>query len=244
MNNIFHFVTYPIDLDNPLIQSKIRFLDSASTLGISIETAQILDDMRFLTTTILSMSSSSTPPSPIASQKFLATASWIHKRLTAGSLSPSSPLTIDYIHQSCLYASQIFSLAILTRTPLSLSCTSDLLHKLWTAQWRVPLARWKQIPGIFWWMVLCSAPFAKDLPMGRWHKGMIASSTLAVGLVDWDVAVQTLRGFGGVQRWLRGGRMVEGALDHKLGEMGKMVEVKSGNQQDEREKVAKRAASV
>jgi hypothetical protein len=38
--------------------------------------------------------------------------------------------------------------------------------------------------------------------------------------------------------------MGEGALDPKLAEKGKMMEVKSGNQKDGGEKVAKRAASV
>lgn len=74
--------------------------------------------------------------------------------------------------------------------------------------------------------------------MGRWHKGMIASSTLAVGLVDWDVAVQTLRGFGAVQRWLRGGK--DGGK-----EKGEKVERPAGNEQVvEGDKAAKRAASV
>ena len=83
---------------------------------------------------------------------------------------------------------------------------------------------------------MCAAPFAKDLPMGRWHKGMCASSTLAVGLVDWEVAVQTLRGMSGVQRWLKGGSGMEGesAAGKNNGDGGSIEEANKG----------KRAASV
>jgi hypothetical protein len=201
MERILFFTVYPVQLDNPLIRSNIRFRDSAKSLRISVETAQVLDDMRFLTTTILAMSQISV--SKIEETKFIATASWIHERLSAP-LNPN--LATDFLYQSCRNAAIIFSLAILTRTPLSQACTSELLYQLWMTQWRVPLTRWKETPGIFLWIALVSAPFAQDLPMGRWHKGMIASSTIAIGLVDWDVAMATLRGFLAVQRWLKGDR--------------------------------------
>lgn len=72
--------------------------------------------------------------------------------------------------------------------------------------------------------------------MGRWHKGMIASSTISVGLVDWDVAIQTLRGFIGVQRWLNDGK---GGGKTNIGNT-----LKSTLEGDEKEKGKKRAASV
>lgn len=198
--------------------------------------------MRFLTSTILSLTHPhSQPTTRLDETKFLATASWIHKRLTAPP-TPSSPLTNDYLHQSCVFAATIFSLAILTRSALSQACTSDLLHKLWMAQWRVPLSRWKEIPGVFFWIVLVAAPFAQNQPMGRWHKGMIASSTISIGLVDWDVSISTLRGFLAVQRWLKGrdeGEEGEGKAK------GKLLEVQGKEKEgEEMGKVMKRAKSV
>lgn len=77
--------------------------------------------------------------------------------------------------------------------------------------WRIPLSRWKQTPGIFFWLVLGVTPFARDKQEGRFLKGMLAATTIAIGLVDWDVVMGMLRGFLAVQRWLRGGaRALEG----------------------------------
>ena len=71
--------------------------------------------------------------------------------------------------------------------------------------WRIPLSRWKQTPGIFFWIVLAVTPFARDKQEGRFLKGMLAATTIAIGLVDWDVVMGMLRGFLAVQRWLRRG---------------------------------------
>lgn len=71
--------------------------------------------------------------------------------------------------------------------------------------WRVSLSRWKQTPGIFFWVVLVVTPFAKDKQEGRFLKSMLAATTIAIGLVDWDVVMGMLRGFVAVQRWLAGG---------------------------------------
>ena len=78
--------------------------------------------------------------------------------------------------------------------------------------WRIPLSRWKQTPGIFIWVVLAVTPFARDKQEGRFLKGMLAASTIAIGLVDWDVVMGMLRGFLAVQRWLAGGVNVFEAL--------------------------------
>ena len=76
--------------------------------------------------------------------------------------------------------------------------------------WRVPLSRWKQTPSIFFWIVLVVTPFARDKPEGRFLKGMIAAGTIAIGLVDWDVVICSLKGFLAVQRWLAKGLAARG----------------------------------
>jgi hypothetical protein len=192
---------YPIHLDSPLLRSRFRFIDSASELQISPETATILDDMRFLTTSVISMTKDELS-SPQESKKFLATATWIHKRLSA-LMDPE--LAGDFIYQSVRSVATTYSAAILSHTPLSQACTAHNLRQLWMNMWRVPLSRWKQTPGIFFWLVLCVTPFAKDKQEGRFLKGMMASATIAIGLVDWDAVMGMLRGFLAVQRWLRNG---------------------------------------
>jgi hypothetical protein len=201
------FVMYPQHLDSPLLQSRIRFIDSTSELQISPETAIILDDMRFLTTSVISMTKNELS-SPQEKAKFLATATWIRKRLS----SPLDPaLARDFIYQSVRAVATAYSAAILSHTPLSQACTAQNLRQLWTNMWRIPLSRWKQTPGIFFWLVLGVTPFARDKQEGRFLKGMLAATTIAIGLVDWDVVMGMLRGFLAVQRWLRGGaRALEG----------------------------------
>lgn len=198
---------YPLQLDSPLLQSRLRFIDSASDLQISPETATILDDMRFLTTSVISMTKDELS-SPQEKAKFLATATWIHKRLAA----PVDPdMAGNFIYHSVRAVATAYSAAILSHTPLSQACTAHNLRQLWMNMWRVPLSRWKQTPGIFFWVVLCVTPFAKDKQEGRFLKSMLAVSTIAIGLVDWDVVMGMLRGFLAVQRWLRtGGEALEG----------------------------------
>jgi hypothetical protein len=192
---------YPIQLDSPLLQSRLRFVDSTSDLQISPETASILDDMRFLTTSVISMTKDELS-SPQEKVKFVATATWIHKRLSS-SVDPA--LAGDFIYQSVRAVATAYSAAILSRTPLSQACNAQNLRQLWMNMWRIPLSRWKQTPGIFIWVVLTVTPFARDKQEGRFLKGMLAASTIAIGLVDWDMVMGILRGFLAVQRWLAGG---------------------------------------
>jgi hypothetical protein len=178
-------------------------------LGISLPTAQILDDVRFLTTSVVNLKSS--PSSEESKVKFLATVHWIHTRLT----SPSSYLEIDPsldethpdpdpIYQTVHVTALIYTTAILTRTPLSLAWTPAHLATLWSQMWRVPLSRWKKIPGIFFFVLLVASPFTRDKPEGRFFKGLMPASAMTIGLTQWDVLVVILRAFFGVQRWLAG----------------------------------------
>lgn len=177
----------------------MKFINSAPAFEFSTETARVLDDMRFLTTTILSFRNS--PNNSTAMAKFLATAKWIHTQLTAA-IDPS--LKHDFIYQTCRATAIMYSKAIISRTPLSRSGTPELLKQLWIAQWSVPLARWKEMIGIYFWITLVSSPYSRDRPEGKWQKSIIACITTVMGLVDWDVTIGILRAFLAVQRWLEG----------------------------------------
>jgi hypothetical protein len=192
--------SYPIELDSPLLLSSIRFVDSAKILDISAAAATILDDMRFVTTSLLSLGEKENTEH--SKTKFAATVKWIHDRLTSSTTEPQ--LAGDFIYQTCRATAIIFTSAILCRTPLSLACTEPLLQQLWMMMWRVPLSRWKETPGIFFWVLLVANPFTKDRPEGRFVKGMIAAGTMTIGLVDWDTIIASLKGFLAVQRWLDG----------------------------------------
>jgi hypothetical protein len=188
--------TFPPELDNPLLHSRDRFADSKQ-LRISPEAAQILDDMRFLTTSIHTLNVEDNVEEEIA--KFLKTVQWIHEQLN---VKVDPRLATDFLYQTCRTTAIIYSGSMLSRTPLSHSCTPQLLQQLWMTMWRVPLPCWKRTPGIFLWVLLVASPFARDKPEGRFIKGMVAASIIGIGLVDWDTILATLKGFLAVQKWL------------------------------------------
>jgi hypothetical protein len=181
--------------------SSIRFVESAEALNISIEAARVLDDMRFLTTSVLHLNENR--DSEVAITKLMATVHWIHEQL----VSPAThdpELANDFMYQTCRTAGIIYSTAILTRTPLSRACTAQLLQQLWMMMWRVPLARWKKLPGLFLWVMLVVNSYARDKPEARFLKGLMPSAIITIGLLDWDATMATLDGFLAVQKWLRG----------------------------------------
>ena len=185
-----------MELDSPILQSHIPFTDLITVHRISFETARILGDARSLTVLVLRLSEND-----YSRDKILADIHIIHQRLTS---SPPISSPEDSIYQACRSTALIYSTAILTRTPLSLSCTPSLFHSLWASMWRVPLPRWKQIPGIFIWILLVASPYARDKPEGRFFKALTPATMMAMGVVDWDTVVETLRGFLAAQRWLGG----------------------------------------
>jgi len=191
--------SYPLQLDSPLLLSPHHFGSSLSLHGISAPTAMILDDIRFLSSSVISLSQS--PYDEESHAKFLATAHWIHSRLTA---PPDPALASDYVHQSVLVVAIIYSSAILTRTPLSLACTPQLLRQLWGTLWHVTLPRWKQLPGIFFWILLVVNPYTRDKPEGRFLKGLMPATTIGIGMVKLEVMTGILRSCLAVQKWLGG----------------------------------------
>jgi hypothetical protein len=193
--------SYPLELDSPLLKSKIRFVDSAEALSISIEAARVLDNMRFLTSSIFHLNEIG--DSEVEKAKFLTTAEWINEQLVCPA-SSNPELVNDFMYQTCRTAGIIYSTAILTRTALSRACTAQLLQQLWMTMWRVPLARWKKTPGLFLWVMVVVNAYARDKPEARFLKGLMPPAVVTIGLLDWDAAIATLDGFLAVQRWLGG----------------------------------------
>jgi hypothetical protein len=194
--------TYPLELDNPLLLSRIKFVHSVKALGISNETAALLDDMRLLTAAVIHLGKSEETAEGIT--RLHTTAEMVHGRLTSSYSDENSELNSDYIYQTCRTAAKIYCNAIRTRTRFSKVCTSGLLQQLWSTMWKVPLPTWKKIPGIFLWLLLIANPYARDKPESRFLKGLTPATTMAIGLSDWDVATGTLRACLAVQRFVGG----------------------------------------
>ncbi|KAF4637223.1 hypothetical protein G7Y89_g845 [Cudoniella acicularis] len=191
---------YPVEFESPLLLSNTRFVDSSTALEISVAAATILDDMRFVTTSLLSLGKNEDQQK--ARAKFLKTVQWIHDRLLASEGEAQN--ASDFIYQTCRATAIIYTSAILLRKPFSVACNIQLLGRVWMMMWRVPLLRWKLTPGIFFWVCLVVNPSTRARPEGRFVKAMVAAGTMAIGLVQWDVAVANLKNFTAVQRWLDG----------------------------------------
>lgn len=195
-------------MSTPFLSSKERFSNNIKELNINKETAIILDDMRFLTLSVLRLEDSKPPQQDLT--KFIATSTWIRDRivtLPTISTPPNSPS--EFIYASTRLAAIIYCNAIASRTSLSQTCTMEDLNALWSTMWRVTLTQWKQIPGIFLWILLSANQAAQNTPHGRFLKSMIKTSSFYIALAEWPVVDGTFRAFSRLQRWLgRGGEKV------------------------------------
>ncbi|KAG9232884.1 hypothetical protein BJ875DRAFT_379766 [Amylocarpus encephaloides] len=203
-----HPLSIPITLDSPLLISHQKFLDHVNLLRISKETGQILDDMRFLTSSILKLDDSIPTPSEESVQKILATTTWILERIAAlPPLMPSSgPATNPYLHTAVRLAALIYLQAIAKRVPLSQACLPQDLAMLFGSMWKVTLTEWRHIPGIFTWIMLSTIEAARYAPQGRLLKSMLKTASfhiLACGDNGWEIIDAKLGRFARLQSWLR-----------------------------------------
>jgi len=194
-------------MSTPLLASESRFSAHLDELHISEETAMILDDMRFLTTSIIKLGN--LDPLEQDLSKLLATSTWIRDRIC--SLSDGNDTTISspesLIHCSCRTVALIYCKAIVERIPLSQACTPEDISSLWGTMWQVTLTRWKAIPGIFIWIILSAHQAAQDTAYGRFLKSMLKTSSLYMALEDWNLVDGALMTFIELQRWLRKGTL-------------------------------------
>ncbi len=197
--------TYPAHMSTPFINSKTDLVDSAADLQISKETATILDDMRFLMIAILKQADCE--PSEKETRKLAATSVWIRDRISSLPDGPEPHISLghDYIYKSCRISALIYCKSIVERVSLAKSCTIFDLNYLWSSMWKVRLSRWKQIPGIFLFIILGAITAAQDTAHGRFLKSMLKTTSSYIAMENWEVADASLMAFVKLQRWLRNG---------------------------------------
>ena len=165
----------------------------------------ILDDMRFLTTSICQQIE--VEPTRKGEEKMKLLAIWVRDRTLASSNGNESdgPLSNDHIYKCCRKVALIYCQAIVNRCSLAQACTMQDLNQLWASMWRITLSQWKRIPGIFIWVLLAVNPAAQNTPHGRLLKSLLKSASLYVALEHWELIDGSLMSFVRLQRWLRGG---------------------------------------
>ncbi|KAF7534705.1 hypothetical protein G7054_g6019 [Neopestalotiopsis clavispora] len=135
-------------------------------------------------------SSSSTPQSKDKqSQSTTNSANASHN--PSGSDSMASP---DYLYQSIRQAALIYTTTIAANKTFGQTCSPEDFYRLWVAVWRVPLAVWKSLLGIFLWIEVSILAAARDTPHGRFVKSMYNIVALTLATEDWDAAIAALRG--------------------------------------------------
>jgi len=182
----------------PLFPSPQTFQQSGDGLKLSLAAADMLDDIRFLT---LSVTAS---PNSSSTSKIQSTASWLHNRLQdlphprITSTSPEVDVVADTIH----IASLAYTSAIMNLTPFSQSLERPMIRDLNRNLAAVPMARWKEIPGIFLWILLVMCPSSHDDVQGRWLRRKMAVAGMAIGLEEFSLGIMYLQAFWKVQRWI------------------------------------------
>ena len=190
-------------MSTPFIPSSTKSISVAGELQIGQNTARMLDDMRFLITAV--MDQIDAEPSEQEKIKLKETSTW-----TQNLISPlpdesefGEPSAIDFVFKSCRIAALIYCKAIIDRISLAEACTLVDLNNLWANMWHVKLSRWKQIPGIFLFVILSAIPACQATPHGRFLKSMFKATSSYISLEYWDVVDWTLMSFVKLQRWLK-----------------------------------------
>jgi hypothetical protein len=217
-------------MSTPLLFSHITFRSIASLLSISPETAKLLDDVRFSINETLRQASRQ--PSEHESTKLAAAISWVRddlQFLMSTMENTDNHLGHDPIYKACLIASIIYHRALSSRIPLSRACTLSDLNQLWVTMWKVPLARWKAIPGIFLWIILSAIQSTENRVHGTLLKTFFKNTSSYMALENWDLVDAALRNFSKLQSWLGRGGVVEGDDERDAGEET-TLEVRRGDE--------------
>jgi hypothetical protein len=108
----------------------------------------------------------------------------------------------------------VYAKSIATHTPLSELWTPPLMYEFYSLVSVVSLQRWKQMPGVFLWILLVACPGCGEDKWGKWVKRKMAVCGMGLGLIDLGLAIGCLREFWRIGRWVRREGMKEENFEH------------------------------
>jgi hypothetical protein len=169
---------------------------------LSLPVAEILDDVRLLTTSITSLLFSGNFSKNYRS-KLQNAALRTHNHII--NVISSNPDT-DFIYETCRIAALAYSSSIMSNTPFSQGYFGDKERRreFYSKLWKVGLTSWKKIPGIFLWILLVAGPGSGNSPIDMYLKEKATITAVSMVVDDFDLAVGCLRAFWVVQRWIAG----------------------------------------
>ncbi|EOO03543.1 hypothetical protein UCRPA7_970 [Phaeoacremonium minimum UCRPA7] len=121
----------------------------------------------------------------------------------------------DVLYQAVRQAALIYSRVIMLRQSFRAVVTQNEFLQLWTTMWRVPLATWKGVLGVFCWIVLGITPTARETPHDRFVKSMLTISLNQMSIENWEIADAAMKAGLKLHQWLR-----DGEEEHARAERG------------------------
>jgi hypothetical protein len=191
------------------------------------ELTTILDDVRLLTSSITNLSTiKRDPDDPLSQQQATIGISNHAFHILQATLNlPSIPLGIispyssrgDLIHEILRITVIIYTTAISSRLPLSTVCTPVLRQQIYAAILEFNLTNWKAIPGLLLFVLLVTSPGSGKDAFGRLLRTHETLAAMYIGLKDFSFAVDCMKSFLLVQRWItaNGENLVHAELARK-----------------------------
>jgi len=189
-------------IESPLWISSGSFVDRITTSGLNPATAQILDWMSFLTAQIRSSILNDTSQARYA--QIMLSATYIYAQLSElpSAHDPLHSVTADFIYEAVRLASLVYSRAILHDIKLSQSCRPDAISALLEATSRISLQKWKEMPGIWLFILLVANAGARFTKEGRLSRALTRICSFSIALRDWQALVNLIESFLAVQKWI------------------------------------------
>ncbi|KAH9206624.1 hypothetical protein DL95DRAFT_486788 [Leptodontidium sp. 2 PMI_412] len=200
--------SYNSILCSPLVEYPRQFSDVRSELGLDGWTAELLDDIRFLTLSILNSDNTGK-----GALKVRATAEWLYKRIESfkpPSLASSSEPYI-VIANIIRLAAKIYTSFVASVTPISKTLTPQLHSELHTLMASVSEKVWGSLPGIWYWILLVACPSGEKLgyesrtanEMAKWLRRKMAVAGMAIALEDFGLGTLMIQRFWLMQQWIK-----------------------------------------
>jgi len=126
---------------------------------------------------------------------------------------------LDPFYTAARLAATLYAKAIATRRPLGEVCSEADALSVLTASWRIPLARWRGMLGIFMWIMLSILPTVhRKTGKGnisaklhtRFAKSILQCGWMQMSLENWTTCNESMQRALWFQRWLRQGARDDG----------------------------------
>lgn len=212
--------------NTPLICNWQSFRECSNSLQLHPGTAQILDDMRRVLADVLAL-----PKTPTVEEvkKVTNTANCVHTNISdlpndkpplrtpfsnssrsSSAESPESTTTEtqdlpDIVYVVIRKVALMYCQAILTRSPISSTCSEQDITEIWYAIWRSGLPTWKSVLGIFVWIMIALVSNCHKIGPGRLIKTLTISTMMSIGMEDWQTFTLIVKTSFKLQKYLAGG---------------------------------------